>query len=105
MTTPSQPAAPARSFARDVFVNVLANLIAAAIIYLLAVLSGYLKSNPLILILAFLVVAFACIPAGLYSTLWSDRRHTRIGDLWALASFVAIAAAIATWKIADMLQQ
>ncbi|MDG4834134.1 hypothetical protein O7627_33255 [Solwaraspora sp. WMMD1047] len=42
MTTPP---APKRSFVRDVLVNVLANLIAAAIIYLVAVAAGYVTPS------------------------------------------------------------
>ncbi|MEU7610112.1 hypothetical protein [Micromonospora sp. NPDC049204] len=102
MTTPLQPATSTRSLARDVLVNVLANLIAAAIVYVLAVLGGYLKSNPLILGLAFAVLALAGIPAVLYMTLWSDRRHTRIGDYLTFAVIACLVAAIAMWKIGTM---
>jgi hypothetical protein len=42
----------AKRFARDVGINVLANLIAAGIIYLAAVAAGYLKANPALFIVA-----------------------------------------------------
>ncbi len=48
--------APLATFGRDVGVNVLANLIAAAIIYLLGVLAGLLPRSPQLLVAASLVV-------------------------------------------------
>ncbi|MEU4477311.1 hypothetical protein AB0F68_04455 [Micromonospora sp. NPDC023966] len=39
------PASPGRSFGRDVLVNVLANLIAAAVVYLAAVAAGYITAD------------------------------------------------------------
>ncbi|MEU4774176.1 hypothetical protein [Micromonospora sp. NPDC023644] len=43
--TPPRSTRAGKSFARDLFVNVLANLIAAAIIYLGAVVGGYLRPH------------------------------------------------------------
>jgi hypothetical protein len=43
-------------FARDVAVNVVANLVAAAIIYILAVVGGYLRANNLILDWALFII-------------------------------------------------
>ncbi|MFY1686472.1 hypothetical protein [Plantactinospora sp. WMMB782] len=55
-------------FTRDVAVNVLANLVAAAIIYILAVVGGYLRANNLIVDWALAVIwvaAVATVAAGL----------------------------------------
>jgi hypothetical protein len=46
-------------FARDVAVNVVANLVAAAILYLIGVCVGLLPTDPTLLISAACVVAFA----------------------------------------------
>ncbi|EEP73517.1 hypothetical protein MCAG_03844 [Micromonospora sp. ATCC 39149] len=44
---PDQPPNTApRQFGRDILVNVLANLVAAAIIYLIAIAASYIKANP-----------------------------------------------------------
>ncbi|MFJ5542424.1 hypothetical protein [Micromonospora chalcea] len=39
------PASPGRSFGRDVLVNVLANLIAAGVVYVAAVAAGYITAD------------------------------------------------------------
>ncbi|MFF3869096.1 hypothetical protein [Micromonospora sp. NPDC001898] len=71
MTEPQRAAAARRKLARDVGVNVLANLIAAAIIFLLAVAGDFLAANPLIVVgVAILLVATAGV--GLY--VWFDQR-------------------------------
>ncbi|WP_405099622.1 hypothetical protein [Micromonospora sp. NBC_01412] len=71
MTEPQPAAAARRKFARDVGVNVLANLIAAAIIFLLAVAGDFLTANPLVVAgVAILLLATAGI--GLY--IWFDQR-------------------------------
>ncbi|WP_433343849.1 hypothetical protein [Micromonospora sp. CA-111912] len=71
VTEPQPAAAARRKLARDVGVNVLANLIAAAIIFLLAVAGDFLTANPLIVAgVAILLAATAGI--GLY--VWFDRR-------------------------------
>ncbi|MBQ1018588.1 hypothetical protein KBX71_12045 [Micromonospora sp. D93] len=49
MTNEEQSQRGWRELARDAGVNVVANLIAAAIIYLLAVAGGYLNANPWII--------------------------------------------------------
>ncbi|MFI1194304.1 hypothetical protein ACH4T9_13745 [Micromonospora sp. NPDC020750] len=71
MTEPQPAAAARRKLARDVGVNVLANLIAAAIIFLLAVAGDFLAANPLIVVgVAVLLLATAGV--GLY--VWFDQR-------------------------------
>ncbi|MFD6265526.1 hypothetical protein ACFWFK_30885 [Micromonospora chalcea] len=55
MTTHSQEAV--HSFGRDLVVNVLANLIAGAIIYLGAVVGGYISPNGLLTTIALVGVA------------------------------------------------
>ncbi|PTA45717.1 zinc finger domain-containing protein [Micromonospora sp. RP3T] len=49
-----------KGFMRDVGVNVLANLVAAAVIYLIATAFGYLTAQPLVVLLAVLLVG-VCI--------------------------------------------
>ncbi|TDC81887.1 hypothetical protein E1193_13365 [Micromonospora sp. KC606] len=63
MTGPS-PAAARQKFARDVAVNVLANLIAAAVIYLLAVTGRYIAANPIAVVSA--VILLLCGGSGLW---------------------------------------
>ncbi|MFI0795007.1 hypothetical protein ACH4OY_20315 [Micromonospora rubida] len=71
MTEPQPAAAARRRFARDVGVTVLANLVAAAIIFLLAVAGDFLTANPLVVAgVAILLLATAGI--GLH--IWSDQR-------------------------------
>ncbi|GLY20960.1 hypothetical protein [Micromonospora sp. NBRC 101691] len=57
--TQQPPSAARRQFGRDVAVNVLANLIAAAILYLLAVAGRYVAANLglMMLALVFLLAA------------------------------------------------
>jgi peptidoglycan/LPS O-acetylase OafA/YrhL len=58
--SPERTGAPTK-FARDVVMNVAANLIAAAIIYLLVALAGLLPKSPTLLLTAAVVIA---IPGG-----------------------------------------
>jgi uncharacterized membrane protein len=75
-------------FGRDVFVNGIANLVAAAIIYLTAVAAGYLEPPRRILIIAMLVL-LAVSAYCLAVTLWPrhkvspkvDRVATRVGHV------------------------
>jgi hypothetical protein len=52
VTETESPTPRAASFGRDVLVNVLANLIAAAIIYLGAVITGYITPSRLLVIIS-----------------------------------------------------
>ncbi|MFI6779624.1 hypothetical protein [Micromonospora sp. NPDC050276] len=54
--TPAQPPRPLFRFARDTGSNVLANLIAAAVVYLLGVVGGLLPRSPYLVILSIMFV-------------------------------------------------
>ncbi|MFD6611495.1 hypothetical protein ACFWD1_21760 [Micromonospora chalcea] len=54
--TPPQPPRPLFRFARDTGSNVLANLIAAAVVYLLGVVGGLLPRSPSLVILSIMLV-------------------------------------------------
>src|SRR5918992_3020035 len=49
------------TFGRDVLVNVVANLVAAAFIYLAAVVGGYIDANPRIISTAASILALAAL--------------------------------------------
>ena len=83
MTSTSIQPRPQRSFARDVGVNVLANLIAAAIVYLLGAAAGLLPRSPGALIPATALVAAACFWILMVLVKFGPERY------WALAYGVA----------------
>ncbi|MDQ1751698.1 MAG: hypothetical protein QOE71_2754 [Pseudonocardiales bacterium] len=77
----SEPSQSRTRWLRDVGVNVIANLVAAAIIYLLAVAFGYVKAHPVPVIVstAFLITFLAGITVGYTAPvgieyLWKARR-------------------------------
>ncbi|WP_089021454.1 hypothetical protein [Micromonospora coriariae] len=87
-----------KRFARDVLVNVLANLVAAAIIYMLAALVGLLPRNA-----AAFTVAGSVLAITLY-LLWhlshSNRRLGSLrGSLFAVAWVAAAATGIAAFLV------
>jgi xanthine/uracil permease len=80
------------AFARDVLVNVLANLIAAAIIYLLTVATGLLPRTPL-LVFAALSFIFASVAIGFYILafrLGAQRRGLRFRALGIICAGMVI---------------
>jgi uncharacterized membrane protein len=79
------------AFARDVLVNVLANLIAAAIIYLLAAAANLLPRNTVVIRAAVLILVGAvAYPAMIFSGLIRNPKRRRLVFVSAL---VALAAA------------
>lgn len=73
------------SLARDVAVNVVANLIAAGIVYLLAVAGGYLRANGRLMLLAAGTVAAFGVGLLLWRVgEWARRR--RVGWLVSAAA-------------------
>jgi hypothetical protein len=82
-----------KAFARDVFINILANLVAAAIVYLLGVALGVFRTN----VLALAAAMIALLMAG--NVLWllaqtADLRRARL--VWVLmlaAGFCALTVA------------
>jgi cytochrome bd-type quinol oxidase subunit 2 len=79
------------AFARDVLVNVLANLIAAAIIYLLAAAANVLPRNAVVIRAAVLILVGAvAYPATIFSGLIRNPKRRR---LVLVSALVALAAA------------
>jgi hypothetical protein len=98
-SVPSRPAeetdkwARWRRLGRDVGVNVVANLLAAAAIYLLAVAGGYLKANPTIIALIVVMIALpAAAAVSVYGFVLAARggRWRAVGALLFLLMITAM---------------
>lgn len=78
---PTSVQGPLRPFARDVAVNVLANLVAAAIIYLLGLAAGLLPRSPILIWVAVVMAAGAAGGAILGSKVVYSRRGRYISSV------------------------
>ena len=87
-------------FSRDVGVNVLANLIAAAVIYLLAVMTGLLPNSPRVTLLAASVVlmALALVLFAFTYTLSGKRRFVASGLVLILGGIASVIVPFASIK-------
>jgi hypothetical protein len=74
VTQPEPERIKPRRFAYDVGINILANLFAAAIVYLLAIVGGYLKANPAVLLVAISIILGTLTTAF---TIWLGARSAR----------------------------
>ncbi|MBF9129499.1 hypothetical protein I0C86_11050 [Plantactinospora sp. S1510] len=89
-------------FARDVTVNVVANLVAAAVIYILAVVGGHLRANGLILSWA-ITIAWTAAGVGLIVAL-EEMSYRRRWRWWSFgkALGVYLAATIVVLLLIDL---
>ena len=95
----------ARGFGRDLLVNVLGNLVTAAIIYLAAVVGGYIARNDVLLVASFLVVTTGGV-MGLLSVLeYYFPKTTVVTNRWWLYALVGmfigglLVVAVSVWLV------